>query len=382
MQTITLALWPIPALWFTVRRLYRLAEVACDHAAVRRLPHISLKSYGEVLLRVADFRSLEHRFVSVSNRFIGSELQERIVTLGLGHKLHATFQRGFILTIALVIVAGSGVAKQSALGQFEFSGDRLQDLSHLELADIELKFADAPEDFHLCQQLVQGYSRLASDWYNRFRSAYSAGYIEKMDEYLEKTNQMSRKAWHYAKVLIAPYEEERLNAVRSGEEAFNHWLNHRFSAHQASVLQDVGTAWITTIAYSDKMQNLVDLQFAEATLIRSVELEPGLLSSQGLVILGMAKCRGPGIVTPEIAQQGYDLLQSALRLTDGENQMIRVNIAEYCAPALRDRELFIGSLREVFNSTPSGRFSKSNQRALELSERLIEEVDVLFPDLN
>lgn len=380
MRTVTFLLWPVFALWLTVRRLHRLAEVACDDAAVRRLPTISYRGYGEVLIRVADLRFLHNRFVDVSNRFIGSELKERITALGSGRNWHTLFQKGLILAIAAVITASSGVVEQPALGQQGFPGDRVQDLSELELADIELKFADAPSDLHLCQQLVQGYYSLASDWYNRFRSAYSTDHLEKMDEYLEKTRQMSDKAWHYAQTLMAPYDDERLEAMRSGETAFRQWLQRQFDASQAYILHDIGTAWVTTIAYSDQMHRIVDLHFAEAMLLHSVDLAPDLLSSQGLVVLGMAKCKLSGILNPEITQQGYELLETALRLTNGENQMIRVNIAEYCAPALGDRELFIRSLHEVLNSSPSGRFSRSNQRARELSQHLMEEIDSLIPD--
>jgi len=239
----------------------------------------------------------------------------------------------------------------------------------------------APEYEPLLMSVVEGYFGYGQGFLKEeAHAAELAGDFDKAERLQRRAGLMFDHALLYSKRIMRLRDAGFDAAVGGGLDAYEEWLKAQFfvAEDDAEVLLVVGTSWFLTLTGSeDGLAATVDLPFAQATVQRSIELDPTLSGRRGETILGVVKCAIPEMMGGKPAEGMADLERVA-EATNRENHGVLVAQAELCATALQDRAKFHATLMEVIQAgdVPDQRLYNKIARAR--AGRLLSQINELF----
>jgi hypothetical protein len=149
----------------------------------------------------------------------------------------------------------------------------------------------------------------------------------------------------------------------------------------ARLLLAVGLAYLADLTESivGDVDVYSEVPFATALLRRSVELAPDLDGARALVALGALECARSSVIGGQ-PQAGLAQLERAAQLSARANLSVQLAIAESCAVALNDRDLFDRMLHEILSDARSGGpYARENALAKRRAAHLLDHAGVLFP---
>jgi beta-lactamase regulating signal transducer with metallopeptidase domain len=105
MAVVLVVLWPVAPLWIAVARIRHLVELACDEAALAGADAAQRRTYGHVLLDVAEQGSLA--FAGAGSLHFGSTLRARIEAIALQRPWPRAVQGGLVAAAVATAAACS-----------------------------------------------------------------------------------------------------------------------------------------------------------------------------------------------------------------------------------------------------------------------------------
>ncbi len=239
----------------------------------------------------------------------------------------------------------------------------------------------APEHEPLLMSVVEGYYSYAQGFLKeQAHAAELAGDFDKAERLQRRAGLMFDHALLYSKRIMRLRDDGFDAAVGAGLDAYTLWLKENFyvAEDDAEVLLVVGTSWFLTLTGSeDGLAATVDLPFAQATVQRSIDLDPTLSGHRGQMILGIVKCAIPEMMGGKPAE-GMAELEHVAELTKRQNHGILVAQAELCATALQDRQKFHATLMEVIQAGDVEEYRIFNKIARARAGRLLSQINELF----
>lgn len=239
----------------------------------------------------------------------------------------------------------------------------------------------APEHEPLLMSVVEGYFSYAQGFLKeQAHAAELAGDFDKAEKLQRRSGLMFDHALLYSKRIMRLRDDGFDAAVGGGLEAYTAWLRENFyvAEDDAEVLLVVGTSWFLTLTGSeDGLAATVDLPFAQATVQRSIDLDPTLSGHRGEMILGIVKCAIPEMMGGKPAE-GMAELERVAGLTNRQNHGVLVAQAELCATALQDRQKFHATLMEVIQAGDVEEYRIFNKIARARAGRLLSQINELF----
>jgi hypothetical protein len=189
------------------------------------------------------------------------------------------------------------------------------------------------------------------------------------------------RALHFAKRLLRVRDDNFDAAIGGGMDKFKIWVNEQFYAKEdVEPLVTAALAFLVSMINSEEgLAAAVDLPYARYMIERSIELDPEFEGGQGLTLIGTIECTMPKAVGGRPVL-GMKLMERALAMKNRGNHAILVTMAERCAVALQDRELYVKLLMEVIESGDVEEYRLPNKLARRNAERLLKQVDEFFYD--
>lgn len=213
------------------------------------------------------------------------------------------------------------------------------------------------------------------------QNAELAGDYDKADKLHARSGILFARGLYYAKRLLRLRDDNFDAAIGGGLDDFKRWVDDNFyTEDDAEVLLTAGLGFMAQMIQSEEgLAAAVDLPYARYMLERSIELDPDAEHGQAMTLIGTVECTMPKAVggRPKL---GLKLMQKALALDDRGNHSIMVSMAERCAVALQDREMFMSLLMEVIEAGDVEEFRLPNKLARHNAERLLQQVDDFFYD--
>jgi len=238
-----------------------------------------------------------------------------------------------------------------------------------------------PENEILVTNAIKLYTAYAYGWIeDRVEQLQMENEYAQAEEQLERARYMYMRARDLAKHLIALEHEGFDEAYEGGLEEFEQWLDTEFEDDEpedAKGLFFAGYAWASYInASKSNMAAVADLPFAVALVERSVEIDPTFFNGSGTVLLAVVATSAPGADLDEALPKW----EEAMRITEGKNLLVKVNMARTYAVKRQDREMYIRLLTEVLEAgdiNPEARLQ--NMIAKRRAERYLQQVDQKIP---
>lgn len=170
-------------------------------------------------------------------------------------------------------------------------------------------------------------------------------------------------------------------AQGGGLRTWSKWVDkHFYTEDDAEVLLMAGAAYfLGALASEEGLAGAVDIPLARYMVERSIQIDPELSGSTGLMIIGIYECTMPELMGGK-PKLGMELLEKAAEQTDRGSHGILVSMAERCAVALQDRKLFHSLLMEVIEAKDVDEYRMFNKIARHRAERLLGQMDELFYD--
>ena len=139
-------------------------------------------------------------------------------------------------------------------------------------------------------------------------------------------------------------------------------LDQPYDAFQAEVakigVKNVGTLYVLGTSWAGRIQanssdwkSIADIPRAQALLDRVVALDPGYMSGEPYMYLGVIATLRPASLGGE-PEKGKADFEKALALSDGRNQMVRVLYAKQYARLVFDKDLHDRLLNEAISADP------------------------------
>jgi len=214
-----------------------------------------------------------------------------------------------------------------------------------------------------------------------------AGELEAAGKYEEAERVNARADLLYRQALIQTrrmlwLRDDGFDAAQSGGlKTWSKWVDrHFYTEDDAEVLLMAGAAYFLGALASDEgLAGAVDIPLARYMVERSVQIDPELAGSTGLMIIGIYECTMPELMGGK-PKLGMALLEQAAKQTERGSHGILVNMAERCAVALQDRKLFHALLMEVIEAEDVDEYRMFNKIARHRATRLLGQMDELFYD--
>jgi hypothetical protein len=207
------------------------------------------------------------------------------------------------------------------------------------------------------------------------------GKFDKSEKLQKRAGILYARALYLAKRLLRLRDTNFDAAVAGGQEKFQQWVDENFyEKKDAEPLLVSALAYLVSMIESQEgLAAAVDLPYARYMVERSIELDPELKGGQGLTLIGVIECTMPVAVggRPKV---GLKLMQKAAAFEHRTNHSILVAMAERCAVALQDREMFKNLLMEVLQAGDVDKYRLTNKLARHQAERLLKKIDELFYD--
>jgi hypothetical protein len=207
------------------------------------------------------------------------------------------------------------------------------------------------------------------------------GNFDKAEKLNKRAGVLYARALYYAKRMLRYRDSNFDAAVAGGQEKFQQWIDENFyKKEDAEVILTAGLGYLVSMVESEEgLAAAVDLPYARYMIERSIELDPELNGGSGLMLIGVIECTMPEAVggRPKV---GLQLMEKALAVEHRGNQGILVAMAERCAVALQDREMFKRLLMEVLQAGDVDKYRLANKLARHQAERLLKKIDELFYD--
>ena len=237
-----------------------------------------------------------------------------------------------------------------------------------------------PEDERLLMATILADVAYGTYWLQSDAAdAELAGDFAKSERLNQRSSILFARALVLAKRLMRLWDSDFDAAVAGGEERFQKWIDDKFyEPKDARVLLTVSAAYGATLIQSEEgLAAAVDLPFARAMIERSVELDPTLEAGLGLVMLGIIECTIPEQMggRPKV---GLKLMERAAEQEHRQSHSTLVTMAQRCATALQDRELFHRLLMEVIEAKDVEKYRLTNKIARHDAVRLLKQEDDLF----
>jgi TRAP transporter T-component len=213
-------------------------------------------------------------------------------------------------------------------------------------------------------------------------AAEARGDLVEADRQRARARRMYARARELGLRLLEQIAPGTLAATKAGPAALARFLKQELKEPAAaSALFWTGYAWGVEIDISRDDPSLVaDLELTRVLVERSVELDEQYQQAGGHTFLGY----DAAILSPALGgnpESGRQHFERALSLTGRKALLVQVNFARSYAAQTQQRELFVSLLNEVL-AAPDGEGDESrlaNQVARRRAERLIAQVDELFP---
>jgi hypothetical protein len=207
------------------------------------------------------------------------------------------------------------------------------------------------------------------------------GEFDKAEKINQRSAIMFARALFYAKKLLRLRDDNFDAAITSGLDTFKLWVDEQFyTEDDVEPLVTAALAFLVSMINSEEgLAAAVDLPYARYMLERSIELDPEYEGGQATMLIGVIECTMPQAVggRPKL---GLKLMERALALENRGNHSILISMAERCAVALQDREMYVRLLMEVIESGDVEEYRLPNKLARRNAERLLKQVDEFFYD--
>jgi hypothetical protein len=207
------------------------------------------------------------------------------------------------------------------------------------------------------------------------------GDFDKAEKINQRSGIMFARALYFAKRLLRLRDDNFDAAIGGGMDKFKVWVDEQFyDEDDVEPLVTAALAFLVSMINSEEgLAAAVDLPYARYMVERSIELDPEYEGGQALTLIGTIECTMPATVggRPKL---GVQLLERALAMENRGNHAIMITLAERCAVALQDREMFVKLLMEVIESGDVPEYRLPNKLARRNAERLLKQVDEFFYD--
>ena len=181
----------------------------------------------------------------------------------------------------------------------------------------------------------------------RLYGAYSGGFIEDP----ARAQRLTAHAFDYARPATCIDLPALCRTLDQPYDAFQAEVA-KIGVKNVGTLYVLGTSWAGRIqANSSDWKSIADIPRAQALLDRVVALDPGYMSGEPYMYLGVIATLRPASLGGE-PEKGKADFEKALALSDGRNQMVRVLYAEHYARLVFDRDLHDKLLNEVLAADP------------------------------
>jgi hypothetical protein len=213
------------------------------------------------------------------------------------------------------------------------------------------------------------------------RQAEIDGDYDKVEHLNKRSGILFARAMFYSKRLLRLRDDNFDAAMSQGVDVFSQWIDETFyEKEDAEPLLTASLAYLVAMIESEEgLAAAVDLPYARVMVERSIELDQELNAGQGLMMIGVIECTMPAAVggRPKV---GLKLMEKAAALEQRRAHGVLIAMAERCAVALQDRELFQKLLMEVIEAGDVEEFRLPNKLSRHEAERLLKQADEFFYD--
>lgn len=208
-----------------------------------------------------------------------------------------------------------------------------------------------------------------------------AGKFEEAERLNKRAGILYARALYWSKRMLSLRDSGFDAAMAGGMDQFMLWVDENFyEKEDAEPLLIAGLAYAVAMIESEEgLAAAVDLPYARYMIERSVELDRELGGGQGLGVIGVMECTMPETLGGK-PKLGLKLLQDAAAIEKRQNHGLLVQMAERCAVALQDREMFKNLLMEVIEAGDVEEYRLPNKLARHQAERLLKQIDEFFYD--
>lgn len=207
------------------------------------------------------------------------------------------------------------------------------------------------------------------------------GNFDKAEKLNKRAGILYARALFYSKRMLRLRDSNFDAAVAGGQDKFQQWVDENFYERKdAEPLLTAALGYLVSMIESEEgLAAAVDLPYARYMVERSMELDPEVNGGQAMTLIGVVECTMPVAVggRPKV---GLKLMEKAAAQEHRTNHGILVSMAERCAVALQDREMFKRLLMEVIQAGDVDKYRLSNKLARHQAERLLKKIDELFYD--
>lgn len=181
----------------------------------------------------------------------------------------------------------------------------------------------------------------------RLYGAYSGGFIEDP----ARAQRLTAHAFDYARRATCIDLPALCRTLDQPYDAFQAEVA-KIGVKNVGTLYVLGTSWAGRIqANSSDWKSIADIPRAQALLDRVVALDPGYMSGEPYMYLGVIATLRPASLGGE-PEKGKADFEKALALSGGRNQMVRVLYAKQYARLVFDKDLHDRLLNEAISADP------------------------------
>ena len=208
----------------------------------------------------------------------------------------------------------------------------------------------------------------------RLYSAYASAFVENP----ERRIKMTTRALGYARRALCLVNSDICAAIDEPYDAFAPSLATATPKHLAE-LYGFGSAWATWVqANAGDWGAVAELPKIQALMERVIELDESYDDGQPHLVLGVLDTLRPASMGGQ-PEKGRDHFERAIEISQGQNLMAKVMLAESYARLIFDKELHDRLLEEVLAADPhSGSRTLVNTMAQLRAQELLADSDEYF----
>ncbi len=168
----------------------------------------------------------------------------------------------------------------------------------------------------------------------------------------QRSRKITQKAFAYANRAICIAQKDACNLKEKSYKEFNSIIS-KMKTQNVPTLFALGNAWAGWIlANKNDFDAIADMARIEQIMLKIIELDPTYRDGTAYLYLGtMATLLPPALGgKPELGKQYFE---TALKLSQGKNLMVKVMYAKLYARMIFDRPLHDQLLNDVLNADPS-----------------------------
>jgi hypothetical protein len=239
----------------------------------------------------------------------------------------------------------------------------------------------SPDNETLSLTLAKAYMAYAYGWVADDREeAEAAGDFEQSAHHLERAYWMYARAHALVLRVVKAHDPKFVDMLKKDPAALTAHLKANWNDKEDDlpILFWLMMTWSSEVNNAKDMDSFIDMPTIRTIALHLTTLDAGYEDAGALVFLGGFECSVPAAVGGD-PKKGKQYFEQALELTQRKNQIVTLNYAVFCGPALQDRELYTKLLHEIIEAPDQGNnWRLSNKVARRRAVRALAKTEELF----